>query len=378
MPTILFLNKAPPYQNTGAEKVIFDIGKKLAREQWDVHYLTPFNRERPPNIQNITFHEVKTPDSFFAGKMLFFIRGIPRYLEVRDTIEPDIVYDNPSPFPFPYAHLVDRDSTVAKVHAIYGRRAFRNKHHPITKVGTIAGEQLYRLMDGSRLLTISQSTREHLGDLVRKNGDRITVVESGIDVDNFDFEFSPDGPVVTLCELTPRKNISLLLRAWKRIESRSTTNRPLIIAGDGPRREALEDLSVELSLTNVTFRGYISEDRKRDLLREAFCYVLPTNMEGFGMTNIEAMASGCVVVSTDTLGVRDYLRDGVNGYLIPPGGRDELSRKLKTVLVHPGEQEPMAEKARETAEEYDLENTVAKEHEIMKQILNAFRTADSA
>lgn len=368
-PRILFLNKAPPYRGTGAEQVVWAIGTHLASNGWDVHYLAP-NGDNPPDVENITFHQVHTPDSFFAEKAAFFLKGAPVYRRLRTELNPDLIYDNPSPFPFPYAHLLDSDRVVAKVHALYGMSAFRNKHHLITKVGTLAGEQLYRGMDGNRLLTISESTKHRLGKQVRRNADGITVVENGIDVERFDYAFNPDGPVASLSELTPRKNVACLLRAWSKLETDGVVNRPLIIAGDGPRRAALEKLASKLSLSSVTFRGYVPEDEKLRLLQDAFCFVLPTRMEGFGLTNLEAMASGCVTVSTETPGIRDYLVDGSNGRVVPSDDPEALAATLAEVMVTPHAQRLLARQGRETAEEHDRASTLEQERQVLEQMLD--------
>lgn len=369
MPTILFLNKAPPYRHTGAEQVVWAVGTHLAESGWDVHFLTPDGD--PPEVPNVTFHEVATPDSFFAEKAAFFLKGIPAYRRVRRSLDPDLVYDNASPFPFPYAYLADRDRIVTKVHAVYGWSAFANKHHPVTKVGTLLGEQLYRAMDGERMLAVSESTRTRLAANVRKNPGAITVVNNGIDVSRFEYTFDPDGPVLSLCELTPRKNVELLLRAWGRLESEAPPDRELIVAGDGPRRDALEGFANELGLSTVDFRGYVPEAEKMDLLRESFCYVLPTRMEGFGLANLEAMAVGCVVVSTDAPGVRDYFVDGTNGYAVPSGDVKALADRLGSLLDSPGEAEAVAWNGRKTAEQYDVADAVRRERRVLEGMVDA-------
>ena len=368
MPTILFLSKAPPYRQSGAEKVIWDLGKHLAKNNWEVHYLCPIQGQRPTE-RNITFHEVKTPNSFFAEKATFFIKGIWKYREVIDRVAPDLIYDNSSPFPFLYAHLVDSDRLVTKVHAVYGSSALKNKNHPITKVGTIAGEQLYRLKNGEEFVTISPSTKERLSKLVSRNARDISVVPNGIKVNEFEYSFSPNGPILSLCELTPRKDIESLLRAWKRIEVNNNVDQELIIAGDGPRKSDLEELAGKLKLKQTTFRGFVSEKEKKRLFRDAYCYVLPTRLEGFGLANLEAMASGCVVISTDTWGVRDYLEHGENGLSVQPESPTQIARALSEALSDPQSYQEISKNARKTAERYQLKDCVEYERSVLEQML---------
>lgn len=365
MKKILFLNKAPPYRHTGAEQVVWQLAIHLADYGWDVHFLAPLDAQKP-DITNITFHGVPTPGSFFMEKAMFFLRGVPEYHRVIQELNPNIVYDNASPFPFPYAYLVNGGQVITKVHAVYGLTALWNKNHPITKLGTITGEQFYRVMDGSQMVAISKSTKNNLASLVNRNPNRITVINNGIDLSKFIYSFNPVGPVLTLCELTPRKNIEMLLRAWKKIEKANITNRRLIIAGDGPRKAALEKLTKQLNLNQVIFPGYVSESKKINLFRKSFCYVLPTKMEGFGLTNLEAMASGCVVVSTDVPGVQDYLIDGENGYSVSSDSITELADRLQSLLKAPKEAESIAKRGQKTAENYDVKKTVKQERNFLE------------
>lgn len=367
MPTILFLNKSPPYRHTGAEQIVWAIATHLATSGWDVHFLSPDDSDQPIDT-DITLHTVDTPDSFFEEKALYFLKGIPAFRRICDEIEPDIIYDNSSPFPFLYAYIYKPKKVITKVHAIYGWTALRNKDHPVTKVGTLLGEQFYRFFDGSRMLAISESTKQRLQRRVCRNPSEITVVNNGIDHDQFAYKYSPKGPILSLCELTPRKNVGILLRAWAHLESADIADRKLVIAGDGPRRNELRELAAELSLSDVSFKGYVSNEEKHELFRDSFCYVLPTRMEGFGLANLEAMASGCIVVSTDTPGVRDYLRDGHNGKMIPSDEPAALACTLQQLMNNPEDSEELAVNGRKTVEDYDIKETI----EIERQILEGF------
>lgn len=363
MPSILFLNKAPPYRDSGAEKVVWETGKHLATNNWDVHYLCPLEVDErdPPVRENITFHNVFTPDSYLTGRAVYFLKGISPYRKLVKDLDPDLIYDNASPLMFVYAQLADPERVVTKVHSINGLQAFTNKPHIPTKIGTFLGDQFYRIKDGERILTVSESTKERLEERVRKNPDKITVVRNGIDVNAFNYEFSANGPVLCLCMLTPRKNVATLLRAWNRLE-RDGVKRELLIAGDGPSRDRLEKLAASLGLENVKFKGHVSNEEKRELLEKAYCYVLPTRLEGLGLTNLEAMASGCAVVSTETFGVKDYLLHEENGLAVPVEADEALATAITRILESPSLGEELAESGRETVErDFRIEDAVRRE-----------------
>ena len=371
MPRILFLNKAPPYQDSGAEKVIWEVGKHLAEHDWEVHYLCPLNSEGqvPSKRQNIDFHTVDTPDSYLASRVSYFVTGISKYRHLAAELDPDIIYDNASPLMFIYTHLANPERTLTKVHGINGRQAFINKPHIPTKVGTFLGDQLYRLKDGRRILTVSKSTKERLKGRVRKNHDKISVVQNGINVEEFEYQFSPDGPILCLCMLTPRKNVATLLKAWHQLEQQGV-DRELVIAGDGPSRTNLESLARKLGLKQTTFRGYVSKETKRRLLQEAYCYVLPTRLEGLGLSNLEAMASGCAVISTDTYGIKDYLESDENGLMVPTEDPDAVAKAIQRLLSNPELGAELAYAGRETVEQhFRIQDAVERERKILEQYL---------
>ncbi|PHQ40807.1 hypothetical protein Z052_18220 [Halorubrum sp. C191] len=366
MKTILFISKAPPYSGGGAENVIWELGQHLAQNGWDVHYLCPDGDA--PSRENIHHWPISTPNTFFAEKVGFFVKSPIKFINILKKIDPDIVYDNSSPIPYIYAYATSK-KTVTKVHAVYGMKAFSNKDNIITKIGTIIGEQLYRVLDGDKILAVSKSTRSELQSVVNRSPDKIHLVENGIKTEEYEYNYNPNGDILCLCALTPRKNISTLLKSWKQIQARGNISRKLIIAGDGPCRTELEREAEELDLENISFRGYVEEGEKKELMKNAHIYVLPTKMEGFGLSNLEAMASGCITITSDTLGVRDYMIDGENGHLIESTNHRELAAVMRCCLKNKENQKSIAEAARQTAESYRLEEMVEQEREVLESFI---------
>jgi glycosyltransferase involved in cell wall biosynthesis len=111
------------------------------------------------------------------------------------------------------------------------------------------------------------------------------------------------------------------------------------VSGIGPDVEASRDKAAELGFSEdaVRFTGYADYERAPDLYRQADVFVSPTYAEGFSNTILEAMAAGLPVVSTDTVGVADCLRDGENGLLVQPGDVPALADALARIV----EDEPL-------------------------------------
>lgn len=175
--------------------------------------------------------------------------------------------------------------------------------------------------------------------------------------------------VVTISKLSPRKRIDDLLRAWSTVEEHHP-DATLTIAGSGPLEEDLHSLRDQLDLENVTFEGFVSEPRKLALLRQSAVFAAPTLYEGFGLSVLEAMASGCAVITSKTWGLKDFVEDGVNGVMIPPKSPQEFADKLCWLLKDSDSRKRIAQTGRETAEEYSMAASLDREHDYLQAIYN--------
>ena len=108
----------------------------------------------------------------------------------------------------------------------------------------------------------------------------------------------------------------------------------LIMAGDGPEANNLKQLASELGLnSSEVFPGYLSPKEKMKLLAESGLFLLPTSHpEGMPNAILEAMAAGCVVISTRVGGIPDIVADGESGELIPEGDLAALTAAMLRYL----------------------------------------------
>lgn len=137
-------------------------------------------------------------------------------------------------------------------------------------------------------------------------------------------------PVVYLGRLEARKDVGTLLDAMARVTAvLGDRTPPLVIAGDGPLRGALEAQAHRLGVTRVTFRGAVRECDKWALLADAQCVVAPSRAgESFGIVLLEAMRAGSVPIAADNPGYRHVLSDGGESLLFPAGDAAALADQL--------------------------------------------------
>ncbi|WP_336003372.1 glycosyltransferase family 4 protein [Halorientalis halophila] len=202
------------------------------------------------------------------------------------------------------------------------------------------------------VIVLSDSWREVVSKHVTEAD--IHVVPNAITLDAYDPQFTAD-PVrlVFVSNLVPRKGVSELLDALDELER--TVERPfrVDIAGDGPLAAEVQAFVADRDY--VTYHGYVSEERKRELLAKGSVFVLPTYAEGLPIAMLEGMASGNAIVST-AVGAIPEVIDEDNGLLVEPGDEEALVSALATLIRDPERTEAMARRNREAcASDYTWE-----------------------
>lgn len=165
--------------------------------------------------------------------------------------------------------------------------------------------------------------------------------------------------------LIPRKGADRLIEAVRELSDGRVT---LEIAGDGPERDALEQLAAECGIAERTvFWGRLSRGEVLERMKRADIFCLPSREETFGLVYLEAMACGCVVIGTRGEGIDGVIRDGENGFLAEPDEPAELTAVLRRICreMTDGEIAAMREKARETAGSLTEESASARYFELI-------------
>lgn len=161
-----------------------------------------------------------------------------------------------------------------------------------------------------------------------------------------------DAPVViTVARLESVKGVDLLVEAWPTV-LRAVPSARLLLAGDGPQREALKArLSEEGAIDSVQFLGHRHD--VPDLLHAADVLALPSRSEGLPLAALEGLASSLPVVAHAVGGVPELIKDGENGRLVPPEP-DALAAALIEVLTNSTLRSDLARRARPSVERLAL------------------------
>jgi glycosyltransferase involved in cell wall biosynthesis len=157
-----------------------------------------------------------------------------------------------------------------------------------------------------------------------------------------------DGPlqVLWLGSVVLRKGIPYLVEAARELEAADvevTVAGPIGITEDAVRNAP----------SNVTFIGQVPRDQVSPLYRSADVFVLPTLSDGFGITQVEAMAHGCPVIATPNCG--RVVTDGEDGFVVPPRDAEVLAETFGTLIGDRDRVVQMGMAARRTARNYTLD-----------------------
>ncbi len=157
--------------------------------------------------------------------------------------------------------------------------------------------------------------------------ERVAIIPNAIDLADWTTTTGTDPRrVVFLGRLDPIKDVPTLVAAVARLPDVH-----LDIYGDGADRPRLERAVADLHLADrVRMHGTVA--RPQEPLATAGMLVLPSLAEGFGLVLIEAMAAGVPVVATDVPGVRDVVRTGETGLLVPAGDAIALAAAIRRVV----------------------------------------------
>jgi glycosyltransferase involved in cell wall biosynthesis len=162
--------------------------------------------------------------------------------------------------------------------------------------------------------------------------------------------------VMAVGRVAPVKRYDVLVRAAHHARTRVPDLR-LHIVGDGYGKAAIQAVIDELDASGwVSLRGYLTEDEKIDLYRQAWIVASASAREGWGMTLTEAAACGTPAVATRIAGHADAVRDGSSG-LLAEGDPESLGDAMADVLGDPALRARLSQGALEWAGELTWSNT---------------------
>jgi glycosyltransferase involved in cell wall biosynthesis len=313
----------------GAEVHLHEIFGRLAARGHEVHLLACGWRGAAgrATLDGIAVHRV-------SGQYGFAVAGRRAFARLAPALRPDVVVEDVNKIPL-YLPRIWRGPFVLLVPHLFGTTAFREVAWPVALAVWAAERPMPYLYRRVPVHAISESTRD---DLVARGFTReaIRVIYPGVDAEHY----APDARVARaerptflyVGRLKRYKAVDTAIAALAAARRAGCPDAELWIAGDGTDRARLERVAAACGVAGagagVTFLGYVSEAAKLELYRTAWAVVFPSPKEGWGITNLEAAACGTPAVASDSPGLRESVRDGETGVLVPHGDVAALADAL--------------------------------------------------
>ena len=161
-----------------------------------------------------------------------------------------------------------------------------------------------------RVITVSHMMKKQLVDKFGLNCEKIRVIYNGVDPDKFRKKwevrkYSKEKVVLFLGRMAEQKGPVQFLQTAQKVLS-VMKNVHFVMAGGGDMLPYLINYSIQLGISdNVTFLGYLPESQLKEAYAKSDVYVLPSVSEPFGITALEAMASGTPIILSKTSGVSE-------------------------------------------------------------------------
>ena len=354
-------------QAGGAEIHLHEIFGRLAQAGHEVTLLCGGWPGCPPHarLDGIEIHRVGTRHSFPLLARRYF-EGV--FGDVAPSL--DVLVEDINKVPLYTPRWRGMRRVVALVPHLFGATAFQELPAPLAAAVWLAERPLGRVYRHVPFQAISQSTAQ---DLAARGIPRehVGVIYPGIDTRGYSPQPAsrhPEPVFAYLGRLKKYKGVHLVIRAFAAMADRRAT---LEIAGAGDYRPRLEALAHSLDLGDrVRFLGRISEGEKLALLRRAWALVFASPKEGWGITNLEAAACATPVVASNSPGIRESVRDGETGYLVPHGDLRAMAAALDRLGASRQLVNELGVAARRFAETFTWERAAEETAEHLRRVVN--------
>lgn len=293
-----------PWVKGGAEKRIYELGKRLAEEGHEVHVFGVKWWDGADIIENtgMVLHGVCEPMELYVNgrrsiseAIIFSIKLFPHLVRERFDIIDVSAFPYFSCFTVKLISILRRTPMIITWHEVWGDywyeymglRGFFGK-----LVEYMASKLTHRQ------IAVSVLTKKNLKAL-GVDAEKIHVIPNGVDLKRIaSVQPSPDEcDIISVGRLIREKNVNVLLEALDNVRD-VIPNIKCHIIGDGPEKVQLYELALKLGLVdNVRFFEFMEYDMMIARIKSSKVLVLPSSREGFGMVVMEAFACGVPVIT---------------------------------------------------------------------------------
>lgn len=364
----------------GSGVVATELGLALAKNGHEVHFVT-YNQPVRLDllVENVFFHEVFVEEYPLFHYQPYELALSSKLVNIVQKHEIDLLHVH---YAIPHAYaaymaqkmLEEKGINVPFVTTLHGTDITLVGSHPSYKRAVE-----FSINNSNAVTTVSDSLKRdtlRLFDITKE----IDVVYNFIDVAKYPQIKDEQCERISLaedneCILThisnfrPVKRVEDVIRIFEKVQKEIPSK--LILVGDGPDREKVNQLAKKLNVKEkIIFLGNSNEINK--ILCYSDLFLLPSETESFGLAALEAMAAKTPVISTNTGGLPEVNFDGFTGYLSDVGDVDDMANNAIKILKEDGILTKFKSNACSHAQKFTLERILPDYLAIYERVLKSY------
>ncbi|MDA9803828.1 N-acetyl-alpha-D-glucosaminyl L-malate synthase BshA [Flavobacteriaceae bacterium] len=360
----------------GSGVVATELGIALAEHGHEIHFIT---YKQPVRLQllhnNVHYHEVSVPSYPLFHYQPYELALSSKLVNMAKLHEIEIVHVH---YAIPHAYagymakqmLAQEGIFIPMVTTLHGTDITLVGSHPFYKPAVT-----FSINNSDAVTSVSQSLKDDTLRLFNIKKE-IEVVPNFIDTKKYENLYSDcereliaskNEKIIThISNIRKVKRVDDVIEIFDRIQKKIPAK--LVIVGDGPEKESLENLCKKKGIDEkVLFVGNSHEVDK--ILCFSDLFILPSEHESFGLVALEAMVCGVPVISSNAGGLPEVNIHGESGYLSDVGNVDEMAENALKILENNGTHQLFKRKAKENAQRFETKLIVPLYEEIYKKSL---------
>jgi glycosyltransferase involved in cell wall biosynthesis len=379
----------PPHTLGGAGVYAHCLCNELAKRGHEIHVITyTTEKTRSQNkTNNVHVHRITVTDKPILKTASYWLKLRKHYKKLQKEIGFDLLHANVTSDLSLTKNLV-KTPRIVTIHHL-AKTTFSVSNHlsgfkEETSVTTWLEKKLFDfdktvMQRADKIIAVSHFTKASITSAYHIPSSKIQVIYNGIyPVQHYyneteiietkkTYAIKNQPAILYVGRLEQRKGLIFLLQAFALLSKEITCS--LIIAGDGDQaryKKIAESFGVK---DKVIFTGHLDEASLKRLYVACTVFVLPSLLEGFGLTLLEAMSSAKPVVATNVGGIPEIIKNDVHGKLVEPKNPEQLCAALRFYIENPENAKKTGERNRKYVTETFSWTKAAAETELLYKSL---------
>ena len=361
----------------GSGVVATELGIALSKMGHNIHFVTynqPVRLDRI-NTPNLFFHEVNVPDYPLFKYQPYELALSSRLVDVVKAHSINVLHVH---YAIPHAYaaymakkmLLDEDISIPIVTTLHGTDITLVGSHPFYRPAVT-----FSINHSDCVTAVSESLKQdtlRLFDIKTE----IKVIPNFIDTKKFENKEKPcersllaptDDKIIThISNFRPLKRINDVIDVFEQISTNVSSK--LLMVGEGPEKsKAMAYVKSKGLNEKVVFLGNSNEIDK--ILCYSDLFLLPSEMESFGLVALEAMANGVPVISSNAGGLSEVNKHGFSGFLSDVGDVNSMAKNALELLLDEEKLNKFKKQAKKQAQLFNIDKVVTEYEDIYKRAL---------